>query len=220
MSLSAAPTTAFLQVVDLGVLSYEKAYAEQQRLVDAVHEAGEPDTLLLVEHPHVITLGRKREAPANVLAAAGVEVVQTERGGDVTYHGPGQLVAYPIVALREHERDLHAFMRKLEEAIIATLARAGLAAGRSEGNTGVWLEGRKLASIGIACRRWVTWHGLALNVSTDLGYFQRINPCGFEASVMTSMANELGESAPVMGQVKAWLGEELARALGRHLGRR
>ena len=109
-------------------------------------------------------------------------------------------------------------MRKLEEAVIATLGLAGLEAGRAPGNTGVWIDGRKLASIGIACRRWVTWHGLALNISTDLGYFQRINPCGFEASVMTSVTAELGAGAPDMAQVRAWLSAELARALGRREG--
>jgi len=218
VSLPSAQRLASLAVVDLGVLPYREAYAEQQRLLDSVAAGSAPDSLLLVEHPHVITLGRNREAPGNVLAAAELEVVQVERGGDVTYHGPGQLVAYPIVRLAEHERDLHLFMRRLEDAIIAMLARAGLQAGRSDGNTGVWLQGRKLASIGIACRRWVTWHGLALNHSTDLGYFQRINPCGFESSVMTSMVAELGDSAPDMTQVKSWLSEELARALGRRLG--
>jgi len=204
-----------LCIVDLGELSYAAAYAEQQRLVDAVARGSAPDTVLLVEHPHVITLGRSREAPANVLESADIEVVQTERGGDVTYHGPGQLVAYPIIALREDERDLHAFMRRLEDAIIGTLQRAGITAGRSAGNTGVWISERKLASIGIACRRWVTWHGLALNVSTDLSYFRRINPCGFGAEVMTSMQAELGEQVPSMTQCKAWLAEELCGSLGR-----
>jgi lipoate-protein ligase B len=204
-----------LRIVDLGELAYLDVYAEQQRLVDAVAAGEEPDTVLLLEHPHVITLGRSSEAPANVLASGDIEVVQIERGGDVTYHGPGQLVAYPIVALREGERDLHGFMRRLEEAIIVTLQRAGLEAGRSPGNTGVWISGRKLASIGIACRRWVTWHGLALNVSTDLSYFQRINPCGFEAGVMTSMQAELGERTPSIEECKDWLAEELCRSLGR-----
>jgi len=204
-----------LCIVDLGELSYAAGYAEQQRLVDAVARGSAPDTVLLVEHPHVITLGRSREAPANVLESADIEVVQTERGGDVTYHGPGQLVAYPIIALREDERDLHAFMRRLEDAIIGTLQRAGITAGRSAGNTGVWISERKLASIGIACRRWVTWHGLALNVSTDLSYFRRINPCGFGAEVMTSMQAELGEQVPSMTQCKAWLAEELCGSLGR-----
>jgi lipoyl(octanoyl) transferase len=132
----------------------------------------------------------------------------------VTYHGPGQLVAYPIVRLDEHERDLHRFMRALEAGIMATLARHGIEAGRSDGNTGVWVDGRKIASIGIACRRWVTFHGLALNVSTDLSYFHRINPCGFEARVMTSMARELGRAVD-MAEIKAHLAEDLGVALGR-----
>ena len=178
-----------------------------------------PDTLFLVEHPHVITLGRSRGAVANVVAAGDVEVVAIERGGDVTYHGPGQLVAYPIVQLAEGERDLHAFLRHLEDAMIATLARHGLAAGREVGKTGVWLDGqhggrRKIASIGIACRRWITFHGLALNVNTDLGYFQRINPCGFESAVMTSMAAELGHPID-FAAVKRDLAGDLGVALGR-----
>src|SRR5262249_28523988 len=153
---------------------------------------GAPDTLILVEHPHVITLGRARDARANLVAPGDVPVVEIERGGDVTYHGPGQLVAYPIVALGDGERDLHRFLRSLEDGIIGTLAALGVAAGRRAGATGVWVDGRKVASIGISCRRWVTFHGLALNVATDLGYFARINPCGFDAAVMTSVAELTG----------------------------
>lgn len=196
------------------MLGYREAYERQLALVEARKQGQDLDTLLLVEHPHVITLGRARQAWSNVLAPGGVDVVPIERGGDVTYHGPGQLVAYPIVRLREHERDLHRFLRALETAIIATLARHGIEAGRSDGNTGVWIDGRKIASIGIACRRWVTFHGLALNVTTDLSYFQRINPCGFQAGVMTSMARELGRDV-AMDEVKAGLTEELGVALGR-----
>lgn len=202
------------RLLDLGVLGYREAHARQLALVDARKQDQAQDTLLVVEHPHVITLGRGRQAWANVLAPGDVDVVPIERGGDVTYHGPGQLVAYPIVRLGEGERDLHRFLRDLERGIIRTLARHGIAAGRSPGNTGVWIEGRKIASIGIACRRWVTFHGLALNVTTDLSYFQRINPCGFQASVMTSMARELGRPVD-MAEVKAQLAEDLGAALGR-----
>lgn len=202
------------RVEDLGVLGYREAYERQLALVEERKRDQGADTLLLVEHPHVITLGRSRQAWGNVLAPGGVEVVTIERGGDVTYHGPGQLVAYPIVRLDEHERDLHRFLRNLEQALIATLARHGIEAGRSDGNTGVWLDGRKMASIGIACRRWVTFHGLALNVATDLSYFHRINPCGFEARVMTSMERELGHAVD-MAEVKAHLTEDLGAALGR-----
>src|SRR5262249_25239655 len=138
-----------------------------------------PDTLIVVEHPHVFTLGRRRDSRDNVLAPGDVEVIEIERGGDVTYHGPGQLVAYPIVLLRDGERDLHRFLRNLEEAVIRTCARFGLFADRETGKTGVWtgagLGRKKLCSMGIACRKWVTFHGLALNVATDLSYFQRIN---------------------------------------------
>jgi lipoyl(octanoyl) transferase len=171
----------------------------------------------------VFTLGRRREAEANVLMPGDVEVIGIERGGDVTYHGPGQIVAYPIVLLGDGERDLHRYLRNLEEAVIATCARFGLLCDREPGKTGVWLTAsagpstgmrRKICSMGIACRKWVTFHGLALNVTSDLGYFQRINPCGFEASVMTSVADQLGGEPP-LGAVRSALAEELGRALGR-----
>jgi lipoyl(octanoyl) transferase len=170
------------------------------------------DTLVLVEHPDVITLGRSAKA-SNILDPGTIPVVPIERGGDVTYHGPGQLVAYPIFLLGEDERDLHRFLRNLEESIIRTVADFDISATRRPGKTGVWTrngpDGRKLASIGVAVRRWVTLHGLALNVSTDLSRFAAINPCGFDAAVMTSMAREL-ETPIDFGAVKA--------ALARHLG--
>jgi lipoyl(octanoyl) transferase len=205
-------------VVDLGRTSYRDAWARQLALVEARQKGEEPDTLLLVEHEHVFTLGRRREAEGNVLDAGDVEVIGIERGGDVTYHGPGQLVAYPIVLLREGaERDLHAYLRNLEEAVIRTCTRFGLATDREPGKTGVWtstpLGRKKLCSMGIACRKWVTFHGLALNVTTDLAYFRRINPCGFESSVMTTMAEQLGAAS--FADVKAALADELATTLRR-----
>jgi lipoyl(octanoyl) transferase len=200
--------------MDLGRLDYRNAHERQLEVLGEVQRGERADTLMLVEHPHVITLGRTRGAQQNVLLPGEVEVVKVERGGDVTYHGPGQLVAYPIVALGEGERDLHRFLRNLEEAIIATLARWEIDSGREEGKTGVWREGRKLASIGIACRKWVTFHGLALNVNTDLAFFRRINPCGFDAAVMTSMAAELGRALD-FEEVKRVLSLELGRTLGR-----
>lgn len=205
------------RVVDLGTLAYREAWAHQLALVETRKTGAGDDTLILVEHPDVITLGRAQAAAANVVAPGAVEVVAIERGGDVTYHGPGQLVAYPIIQLVDGERDLHKFLRALEDAVIRTLARYDLAADRVPGKTGVWIDGaRKICSIGIACRRWVTFHGLALNVTTDLAQFHRINPCGFDAAVMTSIAAELGAGAtPGMAEVKAVLAAELGTALGR-----
>ena len=205
-------------------MPYRDAWARQLAQVDVRKTGAGADTLMLVEHPHVITVGRSQKAKANVLAAGDDDVIEIERGGDVTYHGPGQLVAYPIVLLADGERDLHRFLRNLEEAVIRTLATVGLDAGREPGATGVWLDGRaggrkKICSMGIACRRWVTFHGLALNVSTDLGYFQRINPCGFDATVMTSIAAELDGPAPTMATIKATLARELAAILCRSLRR-
>jgi lipoyl(octanoyl) transferase len=217
MSTDPAPR---LVIDDLGAMPYRDAWARQLALVEARKTGAGADTLMLVEHPHVITLGRAQKAQANVLAAGDVEVIEVERGGDVTYHGPGQLVAYPVVLLGDGERDLHRFLRNLEEAVIRVLAAVGLPAGREPGATGVWLDARaggrkKICSMGIACRRWVTFHGLALNVATDLAYFDRINPCGFDAAVMTSMAAEGARVA--MADVKALLAAELAAVLGRAL---
>lgn len=190
----------------------------QRDLVAARQANAAVDTLVLVEHPEVITLGRSAK-PENVVAANDIPVVPVERGGDVTMHGPGQLVAYPIFHLREDERDLDRYLRGLEEAIIRTCAQFGLAGHRLRGRTGVWTGGppaepRKLASIGIAVRRWVTLHGLALNVTIDLKRFAAINPCGFPATVMTSMAHELG-STPDFQRVKQTLVEQVGVVFSR-----
>lgn len=208
-------------IVDLGTISYRDAWAAQLALVERRQRGDAPDTLLLVEHPHVFTIGRRREGGRNVLMPGDVEVIEVERGGDVTYHGPGQIVAYPIVLLGDGERDLHRFLRNLEDAVIATCARAGLdgerGPGREPGKTGVWCgpaeRRKKLCSIGIACRKWVTFHGLALNVTTDLSYFRRINPCGFDASVMSSLDEQLGGAD--VAATKRVLVAELGRTLGR-----
>ena len=204
-------------ILDLGDQPYRDVWSRQLALVEARQSGAITDTLVLVEHPHVFTLGRSRAAEANVLTPGDVEVIGIERGGDVTYHGPGQLVAYPIVLLGDGERDLHRYLRNLEEAVIRTCMRFGLATSREAGKTGVWLgppeRRKKLCSIGIACRKWVTFHGLALNVTTDLTYFHRINPCGFDATVMTSMAAELGTIE--IAAVRSALAEELGATLGR-----
>ncbi len=209
-------------VLDLGTATYRDAWARQLSLVEQRMTGAVPDTLILVEHPHVFTLGRRREAQANVLSPGDVEVIEIERGGDVTYHGPGQLVAYPIVLLGDGERDLHKYLRNLEQAVIETCTRFGLAADREIGKTGVWCTNaagarKKLCSMGIACRKWITFHGLALNVATDLSYFQRINPCGFESGIMSSLEAELAKECPSLAETKTALTEELGRALQRTL---
>jgi lipoyl(octanoyl) transferase len=209
-------------VEDLGLRSYREIWDLQIARVTQRQADECPDSVLLVEHPHVITLGRAQKAQGNVVAAGDVEVVAVERGGDVTYHGPGQLVAYPILRLLDGEKDLHRFLRNLEQAVIATCEEFGLNVGREPGKTGVWTSEssaatpRKLCSIGIACRKWVTFHGLALNVTTDTSYFYRINPCGFDSAVMTTMANELGVGL-AMADVKSSLAKHLGTALNRQM---
>lgn len=199
-----------------GRTPYPVAHELQQRLV-AARIAGEiEDTVLLLEHDPVITVGRRREALANVLRPEGVEIVSVERGGDVTWHGPGQLVAYPIVKLVGARADVHKHLRALEDAVIGLLADLGLDPRRDARNTGVWLPGplgnQKVCSVGVALREWVTWHGLALNVDADLDGFARINPCGFDAGVMTRLADHL-DPVPSLDSLVAPLAAHLARAL-------
>lgn len=190
---------------------YAAVHRLQEALVARVADGAE-DVVLLLEHPPTITLGRKRDAERSVIAPEGVPVIRVERGGDATWHAPGQLVVYPIVALPEGRRDLHAALRALEDAVIGLLAELGVDAGRDDRNTGVWAGGRKLCSIGIAVRAWVTWHGLALNVANDLSGFSRIRPCGFDADVMTRLA-DLADPCPTLDAL-AW---PLARQLAAHL---
>ena len=164
----------------------------QEHLVALKQQDSFADILLFVEHPHVYTLGRGGKV-ANVLAAGDVPVHRTSRGGDVTYHGPGQLVVYPIVDLRSKLRkDVHRYVRNLEQSAIRTLADFGIATTRRPPHTGIWINDRKIAAIGVAVRRCITYHGLALNVNTDLSYFQRIVPCGLAWAEVTSMQKELG----------------------------
>lgn len=174
---------------DLGVLAYPEAHALQKDLARRRGLGEAEDTLLFVEHPHVFTVGRRGRELTNVLDAGGVPVVLVERGGDVTYHGPGQVVAYPVLQLPEGRRDAPAFLRHLEGWVIDALAQLGVpGAERSPGFSGVFCQGKKVASAGVAItERWVTWHGIALNVATDLAWFHRINPCGLSASVMTTV---------------------------------
>ena len=201
------------KVRELGRIAYGPALELQQQLIAARKAGTAPDHLLLLEHPHVITLGRNGRqenllASEEIMERAGISFFPTDRGGDVTYHGPGQLVAYPIMDLREWKRDVGAFVRAIEQTIIDTLADYGIEAGRIPKLTGVWVGDRKIAAIGVHISRWVTSHGLALNVSTDLSYFQYIVPCGLTKPV-TSMA-QLG--------VRVTL-EEVSRSLAAHFGR-
>lgn len=211
----------------LGRMEYVEAW-ELQRAVARARAAGSlPDAVLLLEHPPVYTTGR-RDALRNLrvpLTALGAPLIETDRGGDITFHGPGQLVAYPVIALQEAGLGVAAYVRTLEEAVIRTLAAYGLAAGREAGLTGVWVGGAKIAAIGVrvsrpggAEGRWVTGHGLALNVTVDLSWFGRIVPCGIQGRAVTSMA-ELVSPAPRVEEVGWRLAAELCSLLGRSLVR-
>jgi len=192
------PEIRGLDVKDLGRMRYGDALAVQQDLVEQRKRGLVPDQLLFVEHPHVITQGRNGHAE-NLLASdeamrsAGIEYFPTNRGGDITYHGPGQIVGYPILDLREWKRDVGAYLRAIEQVIIEALADFDIAGGRVPGCTGVWVDGKKVAAIGVHISRWVTSHGFALNHTTDLRYFQYIVPCGLTKPV-TSM-QELGSGS-------------------------
>jgi lipoate-protein ligase B len=209
-----------LLVQDLGRRPYAEVLELQRNLCRRRIE-GElaEDLLLLVEHEPVVTLGRGTRAESIPLTPAelsrrGVQVFEVERGGDVTFHGPGQLVGYPIVDLRQHREDLHWYLRRLEEGLMGSLDTLGIAAGMNPGLTGVWTGGRKLASIGIHVKQWVTYHGFALNVTTNLDYFDLIVPCGIKDVVMTSVAQELGRTdAALWGETRAAVIEGIASSL-------
>jgi lipoyl(octanoyl) transferase len=177
---------------DLGRIDYLAALEIQEQLVQRKQVEPSADILLFVEHPHVYTLGRGGK-DSNVLAPHEVPVYRTSRGGDVTYHGPGQVVVYPIIDLRSKLRkDVHRYVRNLEMTAIETLKDFGIDATRRPPYTGIWIESRKIAAIGVAVRRCITYHGLAMNVNTDLSYFRRIVPCGLAWADVTSMERELG----------------------------
>jgi lipoyl(octanoyl) transferase len=197
-----------LDVRRLGLVSYPDALALQRSLVDDRRAGRIADTLLLVEHPHVLTLGVRGDggrshilATADALVSRGVEVHETGRGGDITYHGPGQIVGYPILDLKPDRCDVHRYLRDLEEVLIRTASDYGIAAARVEGLTGVWVGREKLAAIGVRIARWITSHGFALNVATDLDYFNLIVPCGIADRGVTSLARLLGRAVdPVEAQ--------------------
>jgi lipoate-protein ligase B len=208
------PVSSFVTLC-AGQLTYELGLQLQERLLQERREQ-DSDVLLLLEHPPVITLGRGAKAnhlrlPEATLAARGIPVHRVGRGGDVTYHGPGQLVGYPIVDLTAQGRDLHCFLRLLEETLLTTLAAFGLRGRRQPGCTGVWIGDAKIASIGIGVRHWISWHGFALNVSTDLRAFDSIVPCGLAGVTMTSMEALLGAPIP-LAAVEAVLIDAFARS--------
>jgi lipoyl(octanoyl) transferase len=195
------PTARLLDVRRLGRVPYADALALQRSLVEERRAGSIGDTLLLLEHPHVLTLGVRGDggrghilASVDALAARGIEVHETGRGGDITYHGPGQLVGYPIIDLNPSRRDVHRYVRDLETVLIRTAADYGIQAGRVEGLTGVWVGDDKLAAIGVRIARWVTSHGFALNVSPNLDHFKLIVPCGIADRGVTSLERLLGHA--------------------------
>lgn len=201
------------EVRDLGCMEYDMATRRQQELVQCRKQDLIPDQLLFVEHPHVVTMGRNGSvtnllAGEDTLARAGIRFHHSDRGGDVTYHGPGQIVGYPIIDLKQWKRDVVAYVRALEEVLIQSLSEFDIAAERSSGHTGVWVEGAKIAAIGVHISRWITSHGFALNVNTDLRYFQYIVPCGLTKPV-TSL-KQLGCQADCK-QVQAAIVRQFAR---------
>lgn len=205
----------------LGLVAYDDARAEQERLVELRKKGEGVDTLLLLEHPPVITLGSRTRgqpshvvAPLDELAARGVLLTESSRGGDVTFHGPGQLVVYPIFDLKPDRCDVHAYVRDLEEVVIRVAADFGVEAGRVAGLTGVWVGEDKLAAIGVRISRWITHHGLALNVGTDLSHFDLIVPCGIVGRGVTSLERILGRRVE-LGAVEDAVIRRVAEVFGR-----
>jgi len=192
------------EVRDLGRLGFEETYRLQQELLQARIDGSVGDQLLLVEHDAVVTRGRR--SPDGDTVGVPFPVATIERGGEATYHGPGQLVAYPILRLEEGQRDLHAYLRWLEGVVIDALARVGVQGRREDGYTGVWIGEKKVCSIGVAVRGWVAWHGLAVNVTTDLAAYRSFSPCGLSGDVMTRVADHLpepmGDPEELMGHFK------------------
>lgn len=203
--------------VDLGFIDFQSAFRKQEETVRQIVEKKHPEIVYLLEHPHVFTVGRGGKAE-NLLAAKdwqgnAIELIRINRGGDVTYHGPGQLVGYPHLRIAVRGRDVHRYLRDLEETLIRTAARFDVPAFRTAGRTGVWTKKGKLASLGVGIRRWVSMHGFALNVNTDLRYFQLINPCGITGCPVTSIRDFTG-SAAGMAEVKSAFQEAFVEVFG------
>ncbi len=218
-STASSRTGKASETLDWGRTRYRDAWERQNERVRQRQEGTAPDALIFTEHEPVYTLGKRMGAAAHLVwseperSRHGIEIVETNRGGDVTYHGPGQIVGYPIVSLEEI-RDLHRYLRLLEQTVINTVGALGLAASRREGKTGIWLGERKLAAIGVAVKRWVTLHGFALNLDPDLSHFSGIIPCGITDGSVTSIRKELG-AAPDPAEVKDLLAKEFWRLFER-----
>jgi len=214
-----------LNTIDWGRTRYADAWARQGELVEQRIADAIADTLVFTEHEAVFTTGLRQGAESHLvwgneeLAREGVEVVRSNRGGDITYHGPGQIVGYPIVSLQTH-KDLHAYLRLLEQVLIDSVAHFGLTATRRESKTGIWIGSRKIAAIGVAVKRWVAYHGFALNVNTNLSHFSGIVPCGISAvdGSVTSLQAELGREID-LAEVKVVLAQEFSRAWPEFAGR-
>jgi len=193
---------AQLTVYNLGLLDYQQAFDLQDKLLNRRIAGGITDTLLLLEHPPTLTMGRGDDQKNLLvsearLRAQGIAIYPTDRGGSITWHGPGQLVGYPIIDLGERDRDIHQYIRNLEEVIIRTLRTFSIHAGRDEEHIGVWVGSEKVAAIGVKVKKWVTKHGFSINVNSDLSHFSLINPCGIADKGVTSMAGLLGREVPM-----------------------
>jgi lipoyl(octanoyl) transferase len=199
-------------ILDLGLIDYEDALKLQQELVSKRRLGAIDDSLLIVEHPPVYTIGRSGSrdnllVKEGFLTEKGIKVLDADRGGDITFHGPGQLVVYPVMDLKDRSRDLHIYLRDLEDAAIRFLKKYGIEGKRIKDATGVWVGDEKIASIGVAAKDWVTYHGLSININNDMKFFSMINPCGMKNIKVTSMKEVLGREVPMYEARKAFLEE-------------
>ncbi|MFC1988719.1 lipoyl(octanoyl) transferase LipB [Chloroflexota bacterium] len=210
-----------LNVYHLGEVEYSESYQLQQRLLDSRLDGKIQDTLLLLQHPPVVTIGKSGKLENIIVSPAelvkqGISLIFTDRGGDVTYHGPGQLVVYPIIDLRERGKDIHRYINDLEEVIIRTVSDFSIDAGRDDDHAGVWVNNEELASIGIRIRKWITMHGLALNIKPRLEHFSLINPCGFRDRTATSVSKLLSKDIPTEAIVQRLI-THFSEVFGAHI---
>ncbi len=208
-----------LNIINLGLKDYQETYKIQKKLIKERFEGKIPDTLILVEHPSVFTIGRSGSrknilTPLEKLKEEGMQVYEIDRGGDITYHGPGQIVGYPVIDLRKHGKDIHLYLRKLEEVIIKLLKDFSIEAGRIKDMTGVWVNNKKIASIGIGVSKWVTYHGFSLNIDPNMKYFAMINPCGLGKPV-TSMKEQLNSKCPERREIEEKLAGTFAEVFSK-----